>query len=272
VNGDGVPDIIIGSGGGIQARVRIWDGATHQMIFDNTPFEDFTGSVEVAAGDFNGDGVADIVVAPGEGGGPRIEIFNGKTLTKLIPDFYGLPYPDFRGGLVIAAGDINRDGIADLVVAPGVGGGPRLTVYDGASLAAGNPKTLIQDFFVFDSSIRTGMFLAVGDVNGDGYADVVVGAGVGGAPRVRVISGAALTAGQPNVPLADFFAADPNERDGARVGVAALDGDNKADITVGTDGANVGLFYGADVGTDPNLSAGGRIVAFGNFADPVFVG
>ncbi|MFO0799856.1 MAG: VCBS repeat-containing protein [Gemmataceae bacterium] len=272
VTGDGTPDVIVGSGGGIAARVRIWDGATRQLIFDTAPFENFTGSAEVAVADFNRDGRMDVVVAPGEGGGPRVQVWAGGALTKMVPDFFGLPYPEFRGGLRVAAGDINRDGVADLVVAPGWGGGPRLSVYNGATLAGGKTQQLVNDFFVFDESVRTGVFLTVGDVDGDGYADVVAGAGVGGAPRVRVVSGAALAAGKTNVALADFFAGDANGRAGARVAVAKLDGDNRADIMVGGPNSEVELYYGADIKLDPDPDARGRVRVFGGFADPVYVG
>src|SRR5207248_476947 len=84
VTGDGAPDVIVGSGAGIRARVRIWDGASRQLIFDETPFNDFTGGVVVAAGDLNGDGVADLVIGPDVGGGPRIHVWDGKTLSPMM--------------------------------------------------------------------------------------------------------------------------------------------------------------------------------------------
>ncbi len=213
-----------------------------------------------------------MVVAPGEGGGPRVQVWAGGALTKMVPDFYGLPYPEFRGGLRVAAGDIDRDGVADLVVAPGWGGGPRLSIYNGSSLGGGKPQAMVNDFFVFDDSVRTGMYLAVGDVDGDGFADVVAGAGAGGAPRVRVVSGAALAAGKSSVALADFFAGDENSRAGARLAVAKLDGDNRADLVVGAPGSDVGLYYGVDLRIDPDPVARGNVRVFGNFPDPVYVG
>src|SRR5439155_5390712 len=132
-------------------------------IFDEVPFGDFTGGAVVAAGDINGDGLADVAIGPDVGGGPRIQVWAGGSFAKLMPDFYGLPYPEFRGGLRLAVGDFNRDGFADLVVAPGEGGGPRLTVYDGKSVAGGKLATLVNDFYVFDESLRTGLDLAAGD-------------------------------------------------------------------------------------------------------------
>lgn len=252
VTGDGTPDVIVGSGGGMQARVRIWDGASRQQIFDTAPFETFTGGVVVAAGDLNGDGVADVAIGPDLGGGPRIQLWAGRSFQKLMGDFFGLPYPTFRGGLRLAAGDVNRDGVADLVVAPGAGGGPRVTVYNGRSF--GSPhgaNTLVNDFFVFEDAMRTGLFLSAGDVNGDGYADIVAGTGVGGAPRVRVISGADLVAGRGITAVADFFAGSPDERAGARVGTTRIDADAKADLLVGTAGAKLSVYTGAAVSGTP---------------------
>jgi hypothetical protein len=246
VTGDGVPDVIVGSGGGILSRVRIWDGQTRDRILDITPFDDFTGGVVLAAGDLDGDRIADVVIGPDIGGGPRIQVWAGGRFQKLTSDFYGLPYPDFRGGLRLAAGDVNRDGIADLVVAPGAGGGPRLTVYNGRSFGSPHgPTTLVNDFFIFDHDLRTGLFLAAGDVDGDGHADIIAGSGVGGAPRVRVVSGAALTAGQGDRSIADFFAVNVDERDGARLGVSDLDGDRRAEVLVGTRGGRLTAFSGA---------------------------
>jgi hypothetical protein len=273
VTGDGTPDVIVGSGGGIQARVRIWDGQTRTIIFDTVPFEDFTGGVEIAAGDVNGDGLADVVIGPDVGGGPRIQVWAGGTFQKLMADFYGLPYPDFRGGLRLAVGDVNRDGYGDLIVAPGAGGGPRLTVYNGKSFGSkAGATTLVNDFYVFDDTVRTGLYLTAGDVDGDGYADIVAGSGVGGGPRVRVISGADLAAGRGIRSVADFYAADPNERVGARVGVTKIDSDGKADVLTGTAGAGVTVYTGAQVTETEVPAAILKFPAFAGVPGGVYVG
>jgi hypothetical protein len=274
VNGDGVPDVIVGSGGGIPARVRVWDGATHQMIFDVTPFETFTGGVVVAAGDLNGDGKAEVIIGPDNGGGPRIQIWAGGSFQKFMPDFFGLPYPDFRGGLRLAAADVNRDGIADLAVAPGSGGGPRITLYDGRSLTSPQGfRLIVNDFFAFDdSSLRTGMFLAMGDVNGDGYSDIIVGMGEGGGPRVRIISGGDLSTGIGIHALADFFVSNPSETHGARVALTSVDTDNKADLLLGTAGGRLSMVTGAAISSSPSPSLAMSFAAFSGAYGGVYVG
>lgn len=273
VSGDGVPDVIVGSGAGIQSRVRIWDGNSRALIFDTVAFGDFSGGVVVTAGDIDGDGTPDVIIGPDVGGGPRIQVWSGRTLSKLMPDFFGLPYPEFRGGLRLASVDVNRDGYAELVVAPGAGGGPRLTLYDGRSFTAdGRPVTLVNDFFAFDESLRTGLYLSAGDVNGDGFGDIVVGTGIGGGPRVRVISGVDLATAKTPTVAADFFAGSPDGRGGARVGVVDLDGDGKADIAAGPgDWSGVGVYASASLTTDAPLPLK-QFEVFPGVAGGVFVG
>src|SRR5205085_4838037 len=137
-----------------------------------------------------------------------------------------------------AVGDLNGDGRSDLVVAAGFGGGPRVAFYDGTTVFSGSPVKLTNDIFVFEQGLRNGAFVAAGDINGDGFADLVAGGGPGGGPRVLILSGADLAAGNlanPTV-LASFFAGDPASRDGVRVTAENLDADNLADVVAGSGG------------------------------------
>ncbi len=120
------------------------------------------------------------------------------------------------------------DGVGDLVVAAGFGGGPRISVWDGTSLQDG-AYTLrpIGDFFGFEETLRSGAYVAAGGVSGDGRADIVLGGGPGGRPRVRVAD---------PVPLAPAVAAgagDPDDRGGVRLSVGDFDGDGLADVAAG---------------------------------------
>jgi hypothetical protein len=171
---------------------------------------------------------------------------------------------------------VNKDGFGDLVVAPGVGGGPRITLYNGSTLGAGkNPSLIANDFFIFDDSLRSGLSLAVGDVDGDGYADIVAGAGVGGGPRVRVVSGYALATGRGVYSLADFLAEDQNDRNGVRVAVRNFDGDAKADIVVGAGagtGSEVRTFTGTSLLSSGTPNPVAMYDAFPGVLGGVYVG
>ncbi|HUR52822.1 MAG TPA: VCBS repeat-containing protein, partial [Gemmataceae bacterium] len=262
-NGDGRPDTVVGTGPGGPTLVRILDGAaldndTITELFAIAPFEAaFTGGVYVAAGDITGDGVPELVITPDEGGGPRVKVFNGVGFTPLA-DFFGIDDSNFRGGARPAVGDMNRDGFAELVVAAGFGGGPRVAVFKGsANFSAASPK-LFGDFFVFEQALRNGAFIAVGDVNGDGFGDLVGGGGPGGAPRVLALSGADLLAGKADgaAALANFFAGDVNSRGGVRVATSYLDDDAKMDLVTGAgqnSGSRVTVYLGKDLaaGTPP---------------------
>ena len=240
--GDGVADLIVGTGPGTPSRLEVLDGVTRAVLFAADPFEAaFTGGIFVAAGDVTGDGVPDLVVTPDEGGGPRVDVYSGAGFVKFAT-FFGIDDPAFRGGARAAVGDLNGDGVADLIVSAGFGGGPRVAVFDGTSLG-GTPRRLVADFFAFEPSVRNGVYVAAGDLDGDGKAELIAGGGPGGGPRVSAFSGAGLLRGE-QLRVADFFAGDPASRDGVRLAVKDLDGDAVADLVVGTGAGSAGRVTG----------------------------
>jgi hypothetical protein len=158
----------------------------------------------VAAGDVTGDGVADIITGAGSGGGPHVEVFNGQTLA-LYQSFFAYSVT-FTGGVSVAAGDINGDGLADVITGAGASGGPHVEVFSGAD------NSLLKSFLAFNANFTGGVHVSSGDLNGDGTADILVSAGKTGGPEVRVFNGVTGAISQ------DFNAYDPTFLGGVFVG------------------------------------------------------
>jgi hypothetical protein len=268
-NGDGTLDVVAGTGPGAATRVRVLDGVTQQELFAVSPFEpNFTGGVYVAAGDVTGDGIPDLTITPDQGGGPRVDVFDGGGFAR-VASFFGIDDRNFRGGARASIGDINGDGTGDLVVVAGFKGGPRVAAFSGKSVSAGAPARLFGDFFAFEQTLRNGIFVTAGDVNGDGFADLIAGGGPGGGPRVLAFDGKALLSNQ-YVTVANFFAGDANTRGGVRLSVKDLDGDDRMDILAG-DGSGAGSSVVAYAGA-ALTPAGAPPTFFDRELEPGFTG
>ena len=273
LTGDGIPDLAVGTGVGVQALVRVTNSATQQLLFSINPFGDFTRGVFVAMGDVNNDGYADLIITPDEGGGSRVRIFNGKTFIQ-IADFFGIQDVNFRGGARAAVGDMNNDKYGDVAVSAGFGGGPRIAVFSGITLAGDGGPKLFGDFFGFEPTLRNGAFVAVADVNGDGYGELIVAAGPGGAPRVRILDGKILvnSAGATLTPLADFFAGSVTSRGGVRVMARDLDSDGFAELlTADADGNTLRRYSGSTL-KNGNIAIAGQFNLLDERTGGVFVG
>lgn len=293
-NNDGTLDVLVGSGVGTRAEVKLYDGLTTKLLGTFNPFEaTFTLGVFVSAGDVNNDGVADIVITPDVGGSTRVTILDGKTFLSTsgtgatqIANFFALPDDtNFRGGGRTAVGDFNGDGFADVSFAAGLGGGPRIATFSGKSVGSSpTPPKVFNDIFGFTGpdveQLRNGTFIAIGDVSGDGTPDLIVSSGEGGSARVNAFSGSALL-GNTRTTIANFFPSsvtDPiNMRGGARVDASDLDGDGKAEIIVApgrSGGSTVGIYNATNPGLNGNgtLAANQTLDVFGAFAQGVFVG
>lgn len=265
VNGDGTSDIIVAGGPGSRVPVRIIDGTKLALIPPRGPIPGaallgnffaypagFTGGLFVAAGDVNGDGRADIVI--GAGGTSRVKVIDAAKVNLRLPDgrispsaFLGnfLAYASsFIGGVTVAAGDVNGDGHADVIVGP-ASGAQRVEVIDGTRLGlvvAGRiaNAALLARFFAFQPAFAGGVFVAANTVNGDGKADIIVAPASASPPLVRVIdanrvnqvgaNGAIL----PSALLANQLVFASSFRGGVRVGAIDLDNDGLAEILVGT--------------------------------------
>lgn len=226
VTGDGVADLITGPGPGGGPHVRVFDGVDYHVVREFMAFEpQFTGGVNVAAGDFDADGKADIVVTPDYGGGPVVRVFSGAT-GSLLTEF--LSYDaSFRGGTNVAVGDVTGDGKPDIVTGAGNDGAPHVKVFDGSRLS--NP-TVASQFFAYDLSFRGGVYVAAIASTSTKPGLVVTGAGIGGGPHVKAFD----ISNAVNPTLAASFMAYPiGFTGGVHVSTADVNGDGRGEILVG---------------------------------------
>jgi lipoprotein-anchoring transpeptidase ErfK/SrfK len=257
---DGVTEFVVGAGVGEQPVVRVLRPDGSQIVGVLAFDAKMTRGVTAVPADVNGDGHREIVVAAGvrAAGEVRVLDLEGKVVAGTKPFF---PYGKaFVGGIALTAGDLDGDGKDEIVTAPLAGAKADVAVWraDG---------TKVGGFAAFDAAFKGGSALAVGDVTGDGKADIVVATASAG-NMVRTFDGTTFAK------LREFVAIDPKFGGGFSVAVGDTDGDGARDIVIAP--SNAGgphLFVYAADGTkrsdffvDDKKYRGGVLVAVGTFA------
>src|SRR5207237_4968278 len=161
--------------------VHIFDAQNGELVESIVAYDPFfNGGVRVAQGDFNGDGFVDFVTTVGPGGGPDLKVFNGVggSLLNQFSVYENNPGAGrvFTGGVYVSAGDVNHDGVDEIITGADKGGGPDVKA---TSILSGTATTLFR-FFAYDPNFTGGVRVGASDVNGDGFADVITAAGPGG--------------------------------------------------------------------------------------------
>ncbi|MDD4271417.1 MAG: glycosyltransferase [Patescibacteria group bacterium] len=212
INNDGRKETLVDGNGKISAQ------RNGKIIFSFSPFAAFKPEVNFTVAKLNkAKAEKQIIAGAGTGGGPQIRIFdhNGRLLSG---GFFAFD-KNFRGGVNVAAGDINGDGQDEIIAGAGTGGGPQIRIFDH------NGRLLSGGFFAFDKNFRGGVNVAAGDINGDGQDEIIAGAGTGGGPQIRIFNGQGKLIGQ-------FFAADTKNRQGAYAAVYDINNDKVDEILV----------------------------------------
>lgn len=155
-------------------------------------------------------------IGPTAGGGPQVRLFSAEG--NLLSSFFAYD-KDFRGGVSVALGDVDGDGIIDLVTGSGYGDEPRVKVF---SLSG----QLKYTFLAYDKNFKGGIEVAAGDLNANGKSEIVTVPGKGGGPQVRIFNHSGKALGQ-------FFAYDPGYRGGLKITVSDIDNDGKSEILAG---------------------------------------
>ncbi|OGY76904.1 MAG: hypothetical protein A2445_05290 [Candidatus Jacksonbacteria bacterium RIFOXYC2_FULL_44_29] len=281
VNGDGYNDVIVGAYGyfSFTGQAYIYYGGasmnnTADVTFTGAAVSDYFGGSVASAGDVNGDGFADVIVGAkgADGGGVnrgQAYIYYGGASMNNTADvtFTGAANSDWLGFSVAPAGDVNGDGYADVIVGAlyaSTNNGQAYIYYGGASMnnTADVTFTGAADNDSFGFSVAP-----AGDVNGDGYNDVIVGAKDASSTngQAYIYYGGASMNNTADVTFTGVAAADDFGIDVASAG--DVNGDGYNDVIVGAYLAGVGdigeayIYYG---GVSMNNTAD---VTFTNAAD-----
>lgn len=244
--GSGQADLWIGSPLGFEAQVQRTTQAyanvgTGYFAFDTN----YRGGVTVSVEDVEGSGAPEIVAGAGAGAPPIVRIFANENPPRLIRQF--LAYPaSFRGGVRVATGDLDGDGVAEIVTGPASNGVALVSVFN----AAGDT---LASFIAMPIEYQGGVNVAVGDVAGDGAPEIVVTPNAPGRStqgRIFRTDGTLVTEFQ--FASAGFDAA-------VTVAIGDVNGDGKGDIIAGArngqETTGVRIFRGKEMPDSGDLLA-----------------
>jgi hypothetical protein len=228
--------------------VNIYPTSTTTPSMVLVPFENWQGEVRIVRADINADGNLETIATMGEGGLPILRVFDGVTGAQTMEiQVYDQA---FNGGIFVAIGDLGNDGILDIVTGAGNGGGPHVKIFNSITGAE------TSSFMAYDINFRGGISVAVGDIDGSGFAAIVTGAGPGGGPHVKVFNGTDHSL------IKQFMAYASNFSGGVYVAVGDYLSDGKYEIITGA-GAGGGPHI--KIWDYETLNLDGQTMAFTDF-------
>lgn len=218
ISGNGDSEIIIAAGKGAAPEIKIYNrqGKLIGRFFAYHP--NFKGGMSVAVADLDGNGQAEIITGAGPGGGPHVRVFNQRG--QLKGQFFAAG-EYFRGGVNVAAGDIDGKGGAKIVIGLGAGSDPAVKIFD----RHGN---LLGAFLAYDKSFKGGVKVTVANLDGrvDRKHEIITAPGAGHEPLVRIFSDRGEL-------KRSFLAFNRSWQSGFSLAAGDLNNNGLADIVVG---------------------------------------
>jgi len=166
LNGDGTKEVITGAGAGGGPHVRIFNSQGKMLTGGFFAYDkNFRGGVNIAVIDLNGDGTKEVITGAGAGGGPHVRIFSKDG--KALGGFFAYDQ-NFKGGVSVAVGDVNGDGVKEIITGAGAGGGPEVRIFNAQA-------KLLNKFLAYSADMKTGIQVMSSDIGKQGVAQILVG-------------------------------------------------------------------------------------------------
>jgi hypothetical protein len=213
----GASPLIVSPGAG-QSNAVIYNSSNTERARIQ-PMGSWTGGMRASVSDVTGDGWADYIFAAAPGGGPRIVVVDGVSL-KNVSSFYAYS-STFHGGVYISAGDIDGNGINEIITGAGASGGPHVQAFNVSGVNTGT------SFFAYSSTFTGGVTVATGDLDGDGIDEIITGAASNGGAHVRSFNASGVLG------ALNFFAYAETFQGGVTVAAGDINGDGLAEVITG---------------------------------------
>lgn len=172
--------LLLGSGPGTPAVVRVLKARTGEFVRDIVPFVDYLGGVSVAVGDVTGDGIDDWVMGTATHAA-HVKVFDGQTGEEILSF---IAFEGFHGGVSLAVSRGNGQNPAPIVVGTATGAA-HVKLFRGADASE------IGSFYAFEN-FAGGVRVAAGDTTADGNAEIAVIAATGGQGHLKLFKNGQL--------------------------------------------------------------------------------
>jgi len=225
IDNDNIDEIITGTGENGGPHLRVFEKDGTQRGIDFFPFDSsFRGGMDVASGDFDGDGKEDIAVSQFSNGQAWVKVYRYNTTKDVLfeQNVFGTP----ECGATVAMGQLDSDANKELIVGAGNGCSSQIVAYDyQANDTAGTKKSI--SFYAYDTAIKAGVDVSAGDVDGDGKDEIAASRLKDSLPYIYV-----FRYNTDHTQLASFKAYGDFQI-GANVEMADIDSDGLAEVVTG---------------------------------------
>ena len=218
INADGIKEIIAVPGPKAKPEVKIFKGngklfRKSFLVFDKK----FSGGLYVACGNVSGGALPEIIISAGAGGSNQIWVYSasGKIISKI-----NAAAARFKDGLRVAAGNVDG-GKYDEIIAGTETGAPKVTVFK----IIKKKFKKIKSFAPISKALSKGISVGTADIDGNGIKEIIVGAGKGSIPLVKIYN-------KKGTLIKEFYAYSTKFRGGVNVSGGDVDADGLDDITV----------------------------------------